>query len=82
MKTPAELRVAMNPLFRALLVDALTMTVIIGEESIHEKLKILQGQFMAAIKLNEPLRLDTILDMSLLNSSLDDYTDIIGKKLR
>ena len=82
MKTPAELRTAMSPLFRALLVDALTMTEIIDEEAIHEKLKILQGQFMAAVKLNEPLRLDTILDMSLLNSTIDDYTDIIGKKLR
>ncbi len=76
-RSPAEIRASMDTLFRAILLDGITMLDLIGETLISQKLKIVQGQFMNAVKENKPLQLDRRLDMALLNSAITEYIDLI-----
>ena len=76
-KSPMDIRSSMNTLFRAILLDGITMLDLIGETQISQKLKIVQGQFMNAVKENNPLQLDQRLDMALLNSAITEYIDLI-----
>ena len=72
-----DIRSSMNTLFRAILLDGITMLDLIGETQISQKLKIVQGQFMNAVKENRPLQLDQCLDMALLNSAITEYVNLI-----
>ena len=72
-----DIRSSMNTLFRAILLDGITMLDLIGENQISQKLKIVQGQLMAAVKESNPLRLDQRLDMALLDSAMTDYIHLI-----
>ena len=71
------IRSSMNTLFRAILLDGITMLDLIGETQISQKLKIVQGQFMNAVKENKPQQLDQCLDMALLNSAIAEYMNLI-----
>ena len=72
-----DIRLSMNTLFRAILLDGITMLDLIGETQISQKLKIVQGQFMNAVKENKPLQLDQRLDMALLDSAITEYINLI-----
>ena len=72
-----DIRLSMNTLFRAILLDGITMLDLIGETQISQKLKIVQGQFMNAVKENQPLQLDQYLDMALLYSAITEYSNLI-----
>lgn len=76
-KSSVDIRSSMNTLFRAILLDGITMLDLIGETQISQKLKIVQGQFMNAVKENKPLQLNQSLDIALLNSAITEYIDII-----
>ena len=76
-KSSTDIRSSMDTLFRAILLDGITMLDLIGETQISQKLKIVQGQFMNAVKENNPLQLDQRLDMALLNSAITEYTNLI-----
>ena len=76
-RSPMDIRSSMNTLFRAILLDGITMLDLIGENQISQKLKIVQGQLMAAVKESNPLRLDQRLDMALLDSAMTDYIHLI-----
>lgn len=76
-RSPADIQSSMNTLFRAILLDGITMLDLIGETQISQKLKTVQGQLMDAVKENKPLRLDQRLDMELLNSAITDYISLI-----
>lgn len=76
-KSSMDIRLSMNTLFRAILLDGITMLDLIGETQISQKLKIVQGQLMNAIKENKPLQLDQCLDITLLNSAITEYIDLI-----
>ena len=76
-RSPMDIRSSMNTLFRAILLDGITMLDLIGETQIRQKLKIVQGQLMNAVKKNKPLQLDQYLDMALLNSAISEYIDLI-----
>ena len=67
----------MNTLFRAILLDGLTMLDLIGESTTGQKLKIVQGQLINAVKENKPLQLDQRLDIPLLNTAISEYIDLI-----
>ncbi len=77
-RSPTEIRSSMNTLFRAILLDGITMLDLIGEAQISRKLKIVQRQFMNAVKENRPLQLDQCLDMALLNSAIAEYISLIS----
>lgn len=76
-KSSMDIRLSMNTLFRAILLDAITMLDLIGETQISQKLKIVQGQFMNAVKENKPMQLDQCLDIALLNSAITEYMNLI-----
>ena len=76
-RSSMAIRSSMNTLFRAILLDGITMLDLIGETQISQKLKIVQGQFMNAVKENKPLQLDQYLDMALLNSAIAEYMNFI-----
>lgn len=76
-KSAMDIRLSMNTLFRAILLDGLTMLDLIGENTIIQKLKIVQSQFMKAVKENKPLQLDQYLDMPLLNAAIEEYINLI-----
>lgn len=76
-KSAMDIRLSMNTLFRAILLDGLTMLDLIGESTISPKLKIVQGQFMNAVKENKPLQLDKRLDIPMLNAAISEYIDLI-----
>ena len=76
-KTACDIRASMNTLFRAILLDSITMLELIGETQISRKLKIVQGQFMDAVKQNRPLQLDQCLDIALLKSAIEEYINLI-----
>ena len=76
-KSSMDIRLSMNTLFRAILLDGITMLDLIGETQISQKLKIVQGQFMNAVKENKPLQLDQCLDIALLNSAITEYINLI-----
>ena len=76
-RSAQEIRLSMNTLFRAILLDGITMLDLIGESNISKKLKIVQGQFMSAVKANKALLLDQCLDVTLLNSAITEYIDFI-----
>lgn len=76
-KTAKDIRLSMNTLFRAILLDGITMLDLIGETQISQKLKIVQDQFMNAVKENKPLQLNQYLDIALLNSAITEYIDLI-----
>ena len=76
-KSAMDIRLSMNTLFRAILLDGITMLDLIGETQINQKLKIVQGQFMNVVRENKPLQLDQYLDMALLNSAIAEYMNLI-----
>ena len=76
-RSSADIRASMNTLFRAILLDSITMLELIGETQISRKLKIVQGQFMDAVKQNRPLQLDQCLDIALLKSAIEEYINLI-----
>ena len=72
-----DIRLSMNTLFRAILLDGITMLDLIGESSTIQKLKVVQSQFMNAVKENKPLQLDQCLDIPLLNTAISEYIALI-----
>lgn len=76
-KSAVDIRSSMNTLFRAILLDGITMLDLIGETSIAHKLKVVHSQFMNAVKENKPLQLDQCLDITLLNAAISEYIDLI-----
>lgn len=78
--TPQELRQAMNPLFRPLLVDAITMTDLLGEAAIHDWLKSLQSQFMNVIRSGHSTRPADSLDLAVMDEAVCRYIDLIYSK--
>ena len=76
-KSAMDIRLSMNTLFRAILLDGITMLDLIGESSTIQKLKVVQSQFMNAVKENKPLQIDQCLDIPLLNTAISEYIALI-----
>ncbi len=77
---PLELRQVMDPLFRPLLVDAVTMADLLGAADLRDGLKALQSQFMAAIRADRPVRLAEVMDLPLLAWIVGAYTQMIQSR--
>lgn len=81
-KSAIDIRFSMNTLFRAILLDGITMLDLIGETQIIQKLKTVQDQFMNAVKENRSLQLDKFLDVPLLNAAVAEYIELIQAHIK
>lgn len=76
-KTAEDIRSSMDTLFRAILLDGVTMLDLIGKTHISKNLKIIQGQFINAVKSNRGLTLNKCLDVPLLKKAIQEYSELI-----
>ena len=77
-----ELRSLLNPLFRALLLDGITMLMLLGEDRLAAELSCIQSALLQALRSDAPqLRLSDHLDMDVLDASIFQYQAIIQAKL-
>lgn len=75
------LRKGMNDLFRAILLDGVTMLELLGETEIAESLRAVQTQFLEVIKANRPAVLSEELDMPRLEKAMEQYQALMIKRL-
>lgn len=76
-KTREELIAAMNPLFRATLLDGITMLELIGQTGLAEQFKQIQKPFLSAIRKGQPVVLREILDLQAWQTAIDQYIALI-----
>ena len=77
-----ELRSLLNPLFRALLLDGITMLTLLGEDRLVSRLSSVQRALLHALRSDAAqLRLSDHLDMEILDASISQYQAIIQAKL-
>lgn len=77
-----ELRSLLNPLFRALLLDGITMFTLLGEDQLVADLSTVQTALLRALRSDSSqLRLSDHLDMNIIDVSIRKYQSIIQSKL-
>lgn len=77
---PQELIAAMNPLFRAILLDGVTMLELIGENALAQKLQAVQGELINAVRMNQPLVPVRHLSFPLLMEAISQYIALIQRE--
>ena len=77
--TPAELRAQLDPLFRPLLLDGVTMLGLIGEDGLAARFTALQRTLLTALRqsLVEPFPLAEYLPLEELFSATEAYVRLI-----
>lgn len=80
-KSMLELRSSMNTLFRPILLDGITMLELLGQSALGDKLRIVQRQYMRALKENKSLRLEQYLDLNLLREAAYEYAALIHEQI-
>ncbi|MCM1190301.1 MAG: hypothetical protein NC541_13525 [bacterium] len=80
-RTPAELTEGRDRLFRAILLDAVTMLELIGEQPLLETLLLLQRQFTDALREGTPQTLCERLSMGALTGAIDGYGEMIKGRI-
>ena len=78
-QTPQAIKAAMNTLFRAILLDGLTMIELCAETALAEKLRIVQSEFMTAVKKNTTVILSEGISVDLLVEAIEEYTHLIER---
>lgn len=74
----AELRGMLNSMFRALLLDGITMLDLLDEQTLRSKLTTVQRAFLTALRSDAPqLRLADHIPMDLLTEAIDAYAKLI-----
>lgn len=77
-----ELRSLLNPLFRPLLLEGITMMELLGNQALHTKLTALQRSLLTALGSRETtLRLADHLPLSELHSAMEEYRQLISAQL-
>lgn len=74
---PQEIREAMDPLFRALLLDGVTMLELLEEQEVRGMLRILQDQLLTAVREKTALR----MDLALLEKAAGEYMALISAQI-
>lgn len=77
LKTREELITAMNPLFRATLLDGITMLELIGQDELAEQFRRIQRPFLRAIREGKPVVLSEILNLQAWRAAVDRYIALI-----
>lgn len=76
-KNKEERFAAMNSLFRATLLDGITMLELIGQKELAERFRHIQRPFLAAIQEETPVVLTEKLDIQSWLSAIDAYIALI-----
>lgn len=79
-KTKEELIGAMNTLFRATLLDGITMLELIGQEKVAEQFRLIQKPFINAIRERKPVVLGEKLNLQAWQAAVDQYIALIEDK--
>ena len=79
-QTPLDLREARESLFRAVLLDGLTMLELIGETELWKRLKSIQKDFLDALRENQPLILTDWISVKDLSQAIDAYITLISNQ--
>lgn len=79
--SPRELADGRDRLFRAILLDAVTMLDLIGAEQLKTTLLSIQRQFLDALKEGTPQILQNKLSMNALESAVDAYAELIREHM-
>lgn len=77
-QTPRYLRAAREFLFRAILLDGMTMLELIGETKLLKSLKAIQKDFLDALRENQPLVLADWISVNDLGETIDAYAALIS----
>ena len=72
-----EVVAAMNTLFRAILLDGITMLELVGQTDLSEKLRSVQRELMAAVKKNAAVTLSKEISISVLMEAIAEYQQLI-----
>lgn len=81
IQNPQELSRGRDRLFRAVLLDAVTMLELIREDALRENLLVLQRQFLEALREETPQLLQSRLSMRLLEETLTAYELLIQEQM-
>ena len=76
-QTPQAIMAAMNTLFRAILLDGITTLELCAEAALAEKLRIVQSEFMTAVKKNTTVILSEEVSVDLLVEAIEEYKRLI-----
>lgn len=71
---------ARNTLFRAILLDAITMLTLSGETVLAEKLRSVQSEFMTAMRKNTAITLSKEISVAILVEAIEDYQQRIEQR--
>lgn len=77
LKTQEELMKAMNTLFRATLLDGVTMLELIGQEELAERLRRIRKSFLSVLREGKPVVLSEALDLKAWLVAIDQYITLI-----
>lgn len=80
-KTKAELAAAMNTLFRATLLDGITMLELLGQENLAEQFRRIQRSFLDVMREGTPVVLREKLNMLAWLSAIEQYIVLIRSNL-
>lgn len=83
-QTPQAIRTAQNTLFRAILLDGITMLELLGNEEPRETLKSVQREFLAAFRENSENReliLGDRISVNSLEKAIDAYIELIREHI-
>lgn len=81
-RTPVQQRTAMETLFRALLLDGVTMLELLEKISPWAALKKAQGQLLAMVRGNCPVVPGQYLDLALIDGTIEEYQELICAHMR
>lgn len=79
-KTGEELSAAMNPLFRATLLDGITMLELIGQDALAEQFRLIQRPFLQAVRAGKPVVLCECLNLPSWLAAIDQYMALIQRE--
>lgn len=81
VQSPQALRESMNRLFRALLLDGLSMAKLLEERELEECLAKLQKNYLGAVRKNEVVRLVDEFDCEEIDWAVDGFVQVIKEKM-
>ena len=80
-KTPTEIRLAMNTLFRAVLLDAVTMLELEERHVLADTLRAIQREFLGVVRSGKTVVLAKEMSIPMLLDAVDQYIDCIRNVL-
>lgn len=80
-KTKEELLAAMNTLFRATLLDGITMLELIDQEELAGQFRKIQQSYLCAVREGKPVVLRENLDMPTWLAAIDRYIALIKEQI-